>query len=227
MNHQETAMNSRRQIALASIAVVTTALSVVLASHAIADAGCWPGGGGPPRGAVSKDVSDVYGQPATLWLTAYKVGISTPEGFSEAEIHSPSPLQRTALMVDAQQDGSHQVIVDTGRDAPIFTVSGCTIAPVVTEDGVPFYFDIGHRRDIGDGIGCSDLGDGRRLVQLLRHPDTTTVSRTEIDLNGAWATIGRSDTVTATSDQDPVWTTAGMISCGDLTITKDGLQAHW
>jgi hypothetical protein len=50
------------------------------------------------------------------------------------------------------------------------------------------------------------------------------VRRTEIDLNGATATIGRSDAVTATSDQDPAWTTAGDISCGDLTIARDGVQ---
>jgi hypothetical protein len=50
-----------------------------------------------------------------------------------------------------------------------------------------------------------------------------TVRRTEIDLNGATATIGQSDTVTATSDQDRAWTTAHTISCGDLTIARDGL----
>jgi hypothetical protein len=52
------------------------------------------------------------------------------------------------------------------------------------------------------------------------------VRRTEIDLNGATATIGRSDTVGATSDQDPAWTTAGQISCGGLTMERDGLWAH-
>jgi hypothetical protein len=53
------------------------------------------------------------------------------------------------------------------------------------------------------------------------------VRRTEIDLNGAWVTLGRSDTVTATSEQDPAWTTAADISCGDLTLTRDGVAAPY
>jgi hypothetical protein len=68
---------------------------------------------------------------------------------------------------------------------------------------MPFLFDMGHR-----------AGNGR-----------LTVRRNEIDLNGATATIGRSDTVTATSDRDPAWTTAHTIICGDLTIAGDGLTA--
>jgi hypothetical protein len=90
----------------------------------------------------------------------------------------------------------------------------------------------GHRQGRADGYGCSDLGDGRHLVGLLQRRDQQDnprwiVRRTEIDLNGATATIGRSDTVPATSDQDPAWTTAGQISCGDLTMERDGLWAPY
>jgi hypothetical protein len=64
------------------------------------------------------------------------------------------------------------------------------------------------------------------LPALQSRPNTGqwTVRRTEIDLNGTLATIGRSDTVTATSAQDPAVTSAQTISCGDLTISKDGVQ---
>jgi hypothetical protein len=215
--------------ALASAAVFIATLGVAAAPHAVADHGCGPGGG-PPKHAASMDVSAVYGAPATLWISDTKVGLTTPQGYSEADIQSPSPLQRSALMVDAQQDGNHQVIVDTGREAILFTVSGCTIAPAVDERGLSFRFDIGHRRAVGDGIGCSDLGDGRHLVQLLQLRDDQDnpliiVRRTEIDLNGPLATIGRSDTVTATSEQDPAWTSAADISCGDLTMERDGITA--
>jgi len=135
-------------------------------------------------------------------------------------------------MIDAQQDGNHQIIVDTGREALLYTVSGCTITQVSDEQGGPFVFDVGHRQATGDGIGCTDLGDGRRLVGLLQlldqqHKPTLIVRRTEIDLNGATATTGRSDTVTATSDQDPAWRTAANISCGDLTLARDGVQAPY
>ncbi len=174
----------------------------------------------------------MYGQPATLWITDTVVGLTTPRGYSEAEIHSASPLRRSALLVDAQQDGQHQIIVDTGRDAILYTVSGCRINPAVDQQGNEFRFDIGHRRGTGDGIGCSDLGDGRHLVALLQLRDDQgnpllAVRRTEIDLSGAWVTTGRSDTVTATSEQDPAWTTASEITCGDLTMAGDGVAAPY
>jgi hypothetical protein len=94
-------------------------------------------------------------------------------------------------------------------------VSGCTITEVVDQQGAPFLFDIGHRRGTGDGVGCSDLGDGPHLVGMLVLPDGRTWRLTEIDLNGATATIGRSDTVPALSD----------LSCGGLTMERDGLWA--
>jgi hypothetical protein len=198
-----------------ALAVATTALGVVIAPPAIADAGCGPGG--PPPGAASEDVSDVYGQPATLWLTNQIAGITTAQGYGEAAIHSPSPLQRRALLINAQQDGNHQIIVDTGREALPYAVSGCTITEVIDQQGAPFLFDIGHRRGTGDSVGCSDLGDGPHLVGMLVLPDGRTWRLTEIDLNGATATIGRSDTVPALSD----------LSCGGLTMERDGLWAPY
>jgi hypothetical protein len=221
-------MTPRRQTPLAwaiMLAVTATSLGVAIAPNAFADTGCGPGG--PPPGATSKDISGVYGQPATLWLTDLAVGITTAQGYGEAAIQSPSPLQRRALLIDAQQDGNHQIIVDFGRDAALYAVSGCSITPIVDQQGAPFRFDLGHRQGNGDGVGCSDLGDGRRLVGLLGVQDggRMSVRRTEIDLNGMTATIGRSDTVAASSDQDPAWTTAHDISCGDRSIGQNGLEA--
>jgi hypothetical protein len=170
--------------------------------------------------------------PIVLWITNTIVGIATAQGYGEAEIRSPSPLQRSALLIDAQQDGNHQIIVDTGREAILYTVSGCAITPVVDEQGASFRFDLGHRMGKGDGLGCSDLGDGRHLIGLLQLRDEQdkallAVRRTEIDLDGATATIGHSDAVIATSDRDSAWTTAGIISCGDLTMQRDGVQAPY
>jgi hypothetical protein len=217
-------------------AIAVAALGVMIAPPAIADPGCGPGQ--PPPGAASKDVSDIYGQPATLWITDRIVGITTNQGYGEAAIPSPSPIERKALLVHARQDGNHQIIVDTGREAHLYAVSGCTITPVIDQagaclalarcqPGVPFLFDMGHRAGNGDGIGCSDMGDGPRLVGLLPKAvnGQLTVRRTEILLAGATANVGRSDTVTATSENDPAWITAHTISCGDLTIARDGLRA--
>jgi hypothetical protein len=92
--------------------------------------------------------------------------------------------------------------------------------PVVDQHGARFGLDRGHFQGQGDGVGCSDLGDGRHLVQLLQLPDGSTVRRTEIDVNGATATIGRSDTVTATSDHDPAWTTGGRSAAARRPSTR-------
>ncbi|PQM44171.1 hypothetical protein C1Y40_05671 [Mycobacterium talmoniae] len=48
--------------------------------------------------------------------------------------------------------------------------------------------------------------------------------RTAIDLDGTTARVGRSDTVTADSAQDPVVASARTISCGDLSIDQDGVH---
>jgi hypothetical protein len=222
-----------RHVLLVFSALAIGALGAVVAPHAAARDDCdlVPG---PPRDAASKDVSAQYGQPATLWISDNVVGLTTPQGYGQAEVRSASPLQRSAVLIDAQQDGNHQIIVDTGREAILYAVSGCRISPAVDRQGVDFRFDIGHRRALGDGIGCSDLGDGQRLVQLLQVRDDQdqlikplTVRRTEIDLNGAWVTIGRSDTVIASSEQDPAWTTASDITCGDVTMARDGVEAPY
>jgi hypothetical protein len=50
------------------------------------------------------------------------------------------------------------------------------------------------------------------------------VRRTEINLDGTVASTGRSDTIAAISAQDAAVTSAETISCGDLTIGRDGVQ---
>jgi hypothetical protein len=67
------------------------------------------------------------------------------------------------------------------------------------------------------------------LLQLRDEHDNPlmTVRRTEIDLDSTTATVGRSDTVAASSDHDRTWTTAGAISCGDLTMQRDGVRAPY
>jgi hypothetical protein len=191
------------------VIVATAALGVLATpSAAVADAGCRPGG--PPPGAVTTNASAVYGQPATLWIANdVTVGITTADGTGTASIHTASPIPTQALLIDAQQDGTHQIIADTGREADLYTVSGCNITTVVDQQGKPFQFDIGHRRGTGDGYGCADLGHGPHLIGYLNLPDQPgMMRRTEIDLNGATASIGGSDTVPTNSD----------LSCGGVTV---------
>jgi hypothetical protein len=180
----------------------------------------------PPPGAATRQV-DVNGTPETLWITnTGQVGLVTPYGSDQMQVTSASPIPLQALLIDALGDGNHQLIVSDGRGARLYAVDGCTIRTVLGPDGTPFLFDLQNLRDHGTGVGCSDLGDGRRLVGLQALPDGDqwVVHRTEIDLDGARATIGRTDTVTAASAQDPAVTSADTISCGDVTIAADGVQ---
>jgi hypothetical protein len=198
-------------------AVAATTLGVVAAPPAAADANCALNG--PPLGAL-------YGQQATLWITSDSyAGISTAEGTGSVQVHTPSPIVQQALLIDAQQDGQHQILVDTGRETNLYAASGCTITTVVDKQGEPFFFDEGHRRGNGDGVGCGDLGNGPHLVGFLNLVDQPVsdvaagaapgmMRRTEIDLDGATATIGRSDVVPTSTD----------ISCGGLTMQSDGLS---
>jgi hypothetical protein len=205
------------------VAAAVLATSVMFTPFAAARGGCAPGG--PPSDAVVKNV-DVDGHPETLWLTFSAVGIGTPQGYGQAEVHSPSPLARQALLIDARGDGNQQVVVSTGREALLYNISGCTVTPVTRPGGDTFAFDLGHRRGTGDGIGCSDLGDGRQLVGLLRQQDgdLLTVRRTKVTVTGDTAVTGRSEVVTASSSEDPAWTTAADITCGDLSIEQNGIR---
>jgi hypothetical protein len=191
------------------------ALALVAAPHAAADANCAPGG--PPIGAATKDVGAVYGQPATLWLTNDNVvGVTTVDGTGSVEVHTPSPMVPQALLVDAQQDGNHQIIVDTGREAHLYAASGCNVVTVIDQNLEPFIFGDTHRRGTGDGVGCGDLGNGQHLMRYVHLVDQPgMIQRTEIDLDGATATIGRSDVVPTDTDR----------SCGGLNMVKDGLHA--
>jgi hypothetical protein len=226
----------RRVLAVVPL-LVTGWCSVSGASAAPA---CPPGGTPPPAGSAQRQVGDLDGAgPSTLWVgqirdgppyqgrTDRLVGVTTAGGAnSEVQVLSASPMPLTALAIDAQNDGGNQIIVSDGRGAHLYVFADCRVQTVLDGQGAPFLFDLQNLRDRGTGVGCSDLGDGRRLVglQALQDGGQWTVRRTVIDLHGTLATIGQSDTVTAASAQDPAVTSAQTISCGDLTISKDGVQ---
>jgi hypothetical protein len=224
--------------------VVATLLVAVLGvppARSLAATGCAPGGAPPPAGASQRKVGDLDwdGQPDTLWVGQFRdaggrtervAGVTTASGDNSAvEILSASPIPLTALAIDAQQDGQHQIIVSDGRGAHLYAFADCHLQTVADNQGAPFLFDLQDLRENGTGIGCGNLGPpspGRHLVGLRasNNDGQWTVRRTEIDVNGTLATIGASDTVTATSAQDPAVVSAQTISCGDLTISKDGVQ---
>jgi hypothetical protein len=209
-----------------SAALVGCALSLAIIPTVViplagAVGGCAPVR--PPLDAASTPLAN----GDMLWISANgTIGITTPGGTGTVEIANAGPLPLQALVIDAQQDGQRQLIVSNGRVAHLFFITACDITPIIGPDGQPFLFDMQNLRGNGTGVGCVDFGDGRRLAGLQALPQGSgwEVRRTEISLNGTNATIGTSDTVTAASAQSPSVTEAQTISCGDRTISQDGVH---
>ena len=222
------------------VSLFVAALLTVPSARSFAAGGCAPTGASPPADVSQRKVSDLDwdGRPDTLWVGQVRdadghidrvVGVTTASGAtSEVQVSSASPIPLSALAIDAQQDGQHQIVVSDGRSAHLYVFANCRLETAADNQGAPFLFDVQNLRDHGTGVGCSDLGPpstGRHLVGLqATNTGQWTVRRTEIDLNGTLATIGESDTVAAASAQDPAVTSAQTISCGNLTIARDGVQ---
>jgi len=227
--------------ALLLVPMLVAAWLGVPGARSFAATGCPPGGTAPRGGDVAqRQVGDLDwdGAPDMLWIGRFPdgsghtqaiVGVTTASGDNSAvQVSSASPMPLAALAIDAQQDGQHQVLVSDDRTVHLYVFANCRLQTVVDNQGAPFLFDLHNLRDHGTGVGCTDLGPrsvGRHLVGLQASNDGEwTIRRTEIDLNGTLATIGQADTVTATSAQDPAVSTAQTITCGTLTISKDGVQ---
>ena len=222
------------------VSLFVAALLTVPSARSFAAGGCAPTGASPPADVSQRKVSDLDwdGRPDTLWVGQVRdadghidrvVGVTTASGaMSEVQVSSATPIPLSALAIDAQQDGQHQIVVSDGRSAHLYVFANCRLETAADNQGAPFLFDLQNLRDHGTGVGCSDLGPpstGRHLVGLqATNTGQWTVRRTEIDLNGTLATIGESDTVAAASAQDPAVTSAQTISCGNLTIARDGVQ---
>ena len=226
--------------ALLVVLLLVAALLTVPPARSFAVGGCAPSGTPPAAHVSERKIGDLDwdGRPDTLWVGQVRdgngqidrvVGVTTASGDnSQVQVSSASPIPLSALAIDAQQDGQHQIIVSDGRSARLYVFANCRLQAAADNQGAPFQFDLQNLRDNGTGVGCSELGPPstrRHLVGLQATNDGQwTVRRTEIDLNGTLATIGGSDTVAASSAQDPAVTSAETISCGNLTIAKDGVQ---
>ena len=201
----------------AVLATVSAALIAISSLVGIAPAQADPmcNSGGPPDGAATRPFDG-----GLLWVSGNGlVGVTTAEGTGSLRVPSASPMPMQALVVDARSDGQRQLIVSDGRVAHLYTIEGCRIGPVFDGQGDPFVFDLQNLRGDGTGVGCEDLGDGRRLVALQSLPggDGFTVRRTEITIDGNTAIPGRSDTVAGTAS-------VSTITCGDQTMATDGVQ---
>jgi hypothetical protein len=111
---------------------------------------------------------------------------------------------------------AHSVARQSERPPSIYAASGCNVVTVVDQHLEPFIFDEAHRIGTGDGVACGDLGNGPHLIGYLNLVDQPgMMRRTEIHLDGATATVGRSDVVRTDTNR----------SCGGLTMVNDALHA--
>ncbi|MCU1452480.1 MAG: uncharacterized protein JWN46_626 [Acidimicrobiales bacterium] len=201
-------------------------------------AGCTTGSGTPPAGAHTKAIVDVDGdgKPDVAWMTppdgngVVRFGIHTAAGGGASiPFTSASPVERSALVVDADQHQPVEIILSDGRSASLHAFSGCAIKPVTNPQGQGYTFDLGDRIGTGSGIGCVQTSAGRRLVGLNIKPNSTPTvvnwTRTIIVLDGLTAHNGAvtSGTYHAPADQAQI-ALLGDISCGSQTIHTDGIS---
>jgi hypothetical protein len=196
--------------------------------------GCTSGSAQIPAGAARRQVIDVDGdgRPDTSWIdTAYgitTVGIATAAGGgAQVPYTSASPISRSVLVVNADEQGPAEIIVSDGRGASLYAFASCSIQPVRNPQGQTYAFDLGNRRDNGTGVGCIQTDKGRRLAGL-QAKDRTAIAvswtSTVINLDGLSATNGAkaSGTYALPAEQAKA-DLLDQITCGDRTMAADGV----
>ncbi|MCU1616555.1 MAG: uncharacterized protein JWO98_4095 [Frankiales bacterium] len=200
-------------------------------------AGCPSVGRALPPGVRSAPTIDVDGdgRPDTQWIATgpaadggVSFGIRTASGavFS-ATIRSASPVARSVMFADVTGHGEVIALASDGRQVLLYAVSDCQLIPEENQQGQQYAFDLGFT-GYGTGVGCVDAnGDGARdLVGLKLIPEPQgagSIQRTIVVLNGAQARNGASDAVPVT--RASLADEARSVSCGDLTLTANGVSS--
>ena len=196
---------------------------------AAAATGCAPAGAGVPAGATSKPIIDVDGdgRPDVGWINgAVNFGITTASGATFSipmELAGGGP--RRVLVADTDGRGTIAALASDGRTVELLLVRNCGLFPAKNAEGANYEFDLGFR-GTGTGVGCSQVAgtSGRSLVGLNTHlggaGEPVDIQRTQIVLNDTNARNGATDTVAPT----PAAVQTGReITCGDLTMSRDGV----
>jgi hypothetical protein len=186
-------------------------------------------------GAGVGQIVDVDGdaRPDTGWLAVHddgsrELGVATEAGGGDlVPMDSPSPNVLTLLAVDADEEPPVELFVSDGRTVELWAFADCQLAPVTNPEGAPYLFDLGVR-GTGTGIGCQDAEGGRQLVGLNVVDDDGTVvdwTRTVIDRDGLAASNGQTDEGRFERPaDDAAIDLLHTVSCGEVTITEDGIQ---
>jgi len=194
--------------------------------------GCAAAGSGVPAGATSKPIIDVDGdgRPDSGWINGSATfGITTASGATFSipmELAGGGP--RMVLVEDTDGKGTIAALASDGRTVELLLVKNCGLFPAKNAQGGNYEFDLGFR-GTGTGVGCSQVAgtSGRSLVGLNVQLDGAgqpqDVRRTQIVLDGTSARNGATDTIPAAGNPAAVQS-GNQISCGDLTMNRDGVS---
>ncbi len=210
-----------------------SATSSSTASTEPSTTGCRTGDHSIPAGAATGTVVDVDGdgQQDTGWIVqdggTVTVGVATSAGGgARREFDSASPVMRSVLVVDVDQDAPVEILADDGRSVQLWEFAGCDIVDVRNAQGDPYVFSLGFT-DVGTGVGCVDSGGHQQLVGLdVTSDDGTTVewTRTVVHLEGGQARNGETTKGTFTRPGDAhAIDLLHRVTCGDRTIEDDGI----
>lgn len=214
-----------------STAVPSTALAESTSTADPTPAGCAPTGSGVPADAVSKPIIDVDGdgRPDVGWINgAANFGITTASGATFSipmELAGGGP--RSVLVEDTDGQGTIAALASDGRTVEFLLVRNCGLVPAKNAEGTNYEFDLGFR-GTGTGVGCSQVtGTSERSlvglhVRLDGAGNPVDVQRTQIIVDGTNARNGATDTITAAGNPAAVQS-GRQISCGDLTMSRDGV----
>jgi hypothetical protein len=158
-----------------------------------------------------------------------RVGILTAAGGGAVtDIESASPVGLRLLVANVDQQGPVELLVSDNRTVYLLAFVDCGIVPITNPEGEPYLFDLQNLRGHGTGVGCVATPGGRRLAGLQAHDtatgDTVPWSRTIVELDGTHARNGATTTGTFTRGRDDAAIDLlHTVSCGDLTIERDGI----
>ncbi len=174
---------------------------------------------------------DADGRPDTAWIETASdgtvtVGVVTAAGGGVTRLfQSASPVTRSILVVDTDQRPPVEFLASTGRSVQLWAFQDCAIVDITDSQGDPYVFSLGFT-DIGTGVGCVTIDGVQELVGLdaKENGDTVEWSRTIVDLDGTRAQNGATSTGTFTRPgDDQKIDLLRQVTCGEMTIDKDGL----
>lgn len=146
-------------------------------------------------------------------------------GYFERDFHNRRGQYPSILFVPAER--MVVALIGYSRGVSLYVVSdGHRLATATNPEGRPYTFDTG-LRGTGTGVGCSQVA-GAQAVTLVglnaAAPDgnpTSAIRRTQVLIDGTTARNGLTDEVPTSPTAA---TSARTVSCGDLTLEKDGVS---